>query len=132
MYAAFMTAEETSKLPSIVKWAAFAFAYGVLKSQLVGSKRFHEPMLPGYGIGELGEELLYRVLPFEGAKLANLNVDPSIINFGQAFAFGAAHTYPVEAGLGGLFYGVAYQQNGLLGSWAAHVAHNIGVWVGAK
>lgn len=117
---------------SIAKWAGFAFVYGAAKSQVVGSKRFHEPPLPGYGIGELGEELLYRVLPFEGAKLANLNVDPNYINFVQAFAFGAAHKYPVEAGLGGLAYGIAYQQNGLLGSWLMHVAHNLGVWVGAK
>lgn len=90
-------------------------------------------MLSGAGMPELSEELTYRMGLERGVLggVVGMNTEPARI--AQAIIFGLGHPgIQLDAALGGYVYSKAYESHGLLGSLAAHVAHNAGIWFGSK
>ena len=115
---------------TMLGFVAGAFAWGAVKSAVTGQHR-HDYMDWDVGVGELSEELVFRVGLEKGLGLTGLA--PAPVRLLQAGLFGAMHPgNEVDAALGGLLYGAAYDKHGLLGSTLAHIAHNLGVFVAAR
>lgn len=117
-----------------------AFAWGFLKASAVGAR-----LEPGYSVaheafGVLQEEVLFRKGLNGWAFGKQLGLAPSSANLLSASLFGLSHwdagtdflppelklARAAEAGVGGFFYGLAYQRHGLLGAFVTHLAHNLG------
>ena len=109
-------------------------ALGAAKAQLLGAHRTPgSHFLNGFGLPELSEELEYRWLAERGVGRTLLGVSPTAARIGQAMLFGLAHPgLELDAAVGGFVYSKAFDDHGLLGAVAAHVAHNAGVWLGSK
>lgn len=117
----------------MLKYALGCFLWGACKSALMGAHRAPgSHFLGGLGLPELSEELTYR-LGMERLLLPKLGLSSDAARLCQAAAFGAVHPgIQVDAAVGGFVYSKAFEQHGLLGALAAHVAHNVGCWAGAK
>src|SRR5574343_567925 len=108
-------------------FVAGAFAWGAVKAAAHGARR-HDYLDWDVGIGELSEELVFRVGLEKGLGLFGFGAAP--VRIAQAGIFGALHPgNELDAALGGLVYGAAYDRYGLLGSTLTHVAHNLGVFL---
>lgn len=111
-------------------FVAGAFAWGAVKAAATGARR-HDYLDHDFGLGELSEELVFRVGLEKGLSLTGLGTAP--MRLLQAGVFGSMHPgNEVDAALGGLVYGAAYDRYGLLGSTLTHIAHNLGVFLAAK
>ena len=108
--------------------------WGACKAKLLGAHRTPgSHFLDGFGAAELGEELEYRLLMERGVGRAMLGVTPTAARIATATLFGLAHPgLEIDAAVGGFVYSKAFDDHGLLGAVAAHVAHNAGVWLGSK
>lgn len=112
-------------------YLAGAFAWGAVKAVSTGAHRHDVAAGWDFGIGELSEELVFRVGLEKGLGFAGLGAVP--VRLTQSAVFGAMHPgNEVDAALGGLLYGAAYDRFGLLGSTLTHLAHNVGVFAGAR
>ncbi len=111
-------------------FVAGAFAWGAVKAAAHGVRR-SEFKLHDIGLAEVTEEILFRAGLMGG--LGALGLSPGAALVGQAAIFGMAHDgNEPDAALGGILYGHVYERHGLLASTAVHVAHNLGVYFGAK
>lgn len=113
---------------------ALAFAYGATKAAAVGRRQEHlSDFLGTSPLTELSEEVQFRALGERVVGRRLLGLSPGKARFAQAVAFGLIHPgNEVEAALGGLAYSMVYEKHGLLGSFAAHLFHNLGVWAGSS
>ncbi|TAL42479.1 MAG: CPBP family intramembrane metalloprotease [Salinibacterium sp.] len=116
-------------------WYVLAcMAWGFAKASVLGAHRAPgSHFLGGFGLPELAEELEYRVVMERGLGQRMLGVNPAAARLAQAALFGLAHPgLEVDAAVGGFVYSKAFDQHGLLGAVASHVAHNAGVWLGSS
>jgi membrane protease YdiL (CAAX protease family) len=112
-------------------YVAGAFAWGAIKAVSTHARKHDVAAGWDFGVGELTEELVFRVGLERGLGLVGLGAAPARLL--QAGVFGAMHPgNEVDAALGGLVYGAAYDRYGLLGSTLTHLMHNLGVYVGAR
>ena len=113
-------------------YVAGCLAWGALKASLLGVHRVHgSHALTGFG-PEVVEELQYR-LGLERVLAPRLGLGKETARMGQAALFGLIHPgTEIDAALGGYVYSKAFDAHGLLGALAAHTAHNIGCWLGAR
>lgn len=111
-------------------YIAGAFAWGALKSwshDLTRSPR------SSFGLGELAEELQFRMGLEHGLGRGLLGLSPTVSRLGASVLFAVVHPgHMLDAALGGLVYSKVYEGHGLLGSTLAHIAHNLGVHFGGK
>lgn len=138
---------------------ALAFTHGAVKAAAHGRKRAGDghlfTELPAFGLGELTEELEFRVALERGLGRKVLKLSPTAARLGQAALFGLAHPgLEVDAAAGALLYSFAYDAgvkraeekaksappttpttsphlSGIITSTLAHLAHNVGVWFGS-
>lgn len=111
-------------------YVAGALAWGAAKAAFVGARRDHY-LDHDFGLGELTEELMFRVGLEKGLGAVGLASTSARVL--QAGVFGAMHPgNELDAALGGLVYGAAYDKHGLMGSTLTHMAHNFGVFLAAK
>lgn len=110
------------------------FMWGAVKASALGAHRTPGThMLSGAGMPELSEELTYRMGLERGVLGGVAGLSPNAARIGQAVIFGLGHPgIQVDAAVGGFVYSKAYESHGLLGSLAAHIAHNAGIWFGSK
>lgn len=109
-------------------YLAGCFTWGLVKAASVGAPRTHD--LGASFIGApLVEELQFR-LGLERLALGRV-LSPERARIAGAIFFGAMHPgLEVDAALGGYVYSKAYESHGLKGAVFAHMAHNLGCWVG--
>ena len=103
-------------------------AWGAMKAHVLGA---HAAGPFPVGLGEIAEELQYR---WGGERLLapKLGLSPEVARIAQAAFFGLVHPgHEIDAALGGYVYSRAYDDHGLLGAVAAHLAHNVGIWLGS-
>jgi len=106
-------------------------AWGFTKAHVLGAHRTGH-MLEGYAMPELVEELQFRGLA-ERVVAPAVGLSPGAARLAQAAYFGSMHPgNELDAAVGGFVYSMAFAKHGLLGSLGAHVAHNIGCWLGSK
>lgn len=113
-------------------YIAGALAWGFLKSWGNGAKRAHNS-LADLGFSELLEEVEYRTVIERAGLRGSLGLSPLAARVATSCAFGLAHPgYMADAALGGMLYSKAYDRGGLPLAVGAHLAHNIGVFLGGK
>ena len=140
-----MTASASALSPTakLVIVAGIGFAWGVAAQRLCVAAGYCDRRARGPGIGHaaLGvavEELTYRVPLVIASRALPQHAGTALAL--QSVAFGLAHAHPVigiasqagrvaDAAAGGLFYGVVAQHWGLGYAFAAHLAHNFGVYL---
>lgn len=115
-----------------VLYLAGAFAYGLVKSALLGARSSAPFGLIDSSLGVLEEELVYRLALERGLGRKVLGLQPMTARIGQAVAFGFIdHPWnPVESAAGAVFYSYAYDHGGFPLAAGAHLAHNLGVFAG--
>lgn len=123
--------------------AGIGFAWGVVAQRLCVAagycdRRARGPAIGHQVVGVAVEELAFR-LPLVSASRALPQHAGTALAL-QSVAFGLAHAHPqlplslqagrvADAAAGGLFYGAVAQRWGLGYAFAAHFAHNLGVYL---